>query len=542
MLDHAVFSSAKFSPIFRFLLTAYDSRTALVTAAVCVAAAMWKYPRPILIVVEYLARHPVLTALGTVAAISLLTIVIYRNYPLSMDEYSAVFQAKIFSTGRLVAQLPPKAIDWVVVRGFNGSFLIASSESGKAMEAYWPGFALLLTPFEFLKLPWLCNASLAGLTVLLTCRITKEITQDRVAPGWAMLFTLASGAFIGEAISFYSMPAHLAANLLFVLLMLKPTPHRALAAGFVGSVAVILHNPLPHALFAAPWIISMALDRRQRRCLLFLGLGYLPGLIIGLGWLFLRASIGSANRGPVSWRDIASSAFAWPSVALVNMRVAALVKLLVWAPPGLFLLASLGGVRYRENQHVRLLMQSALLTFVGYLFVRFDQGHGWGYRYFHSAWGAIPILAACAMSKDSENGRLAAFAGASATLSLFILLPLQLGQINQFMTQHLAQLPRPHEPGNNIFFIHPQGGFYIADMVQIDPLLRDRNLTLVSRGAPMDAELVRANWPSAVKVFAGKGSDQWYLGPEDQRVPIPNSDQRQFVFKQIPSLPSAGGR
>src|SRR5258708_28116678 len=33
------------------------------------------------------------------------------------------------------------------------------------------------------------------------------------------------------------------------------------------------------------------------------------------------------------------------------------------------------------------------LTFCAYFFVSLDQGHGWGYRYFHGAFGVIPILA-----------------------------------------------------------------------------------------------------------------------------------------------------
>jgi hypothetical protein len=543
MLDHILFSSVKFSAIFRFLLTTYDGKTAWVAAGICILAATWRYSNPALLVAEHLARHPIRVALGTVVAISLVAILVYRNYPLSMDEYSAVFQAKVFASGRLFAQLPANAIDWLVVRGFNGSFLIASPDSGRAMEAYWPSFALLLAPFEYLRIPWLCNATLAGLTILLIHWITKEIAGDRVTPGWAMLFTLASASFIAEAISLYSMTAHLTANLLFVVLMLKPTAPRMLAAGFVGSLALTLHNPLPHALFAAPWIINTALDRQQRPYLLLLGIGYLPGLMVGLGWLFLHAEIGSSSSGPASWRSIASDAFAWPSLAVVNMRIAALVKLLVWAPPGVVLLAALGGVLARENRHARLLMQSALLTFLGYFFVPFDQGHGWGYRYFHSAWAAVPILAACAMTAYSQKQpRIVAFAGAAALLSLVISMPLQMDQISQVITQHLAQLPRPLTPGNNIFFIHPKGGFYVADMVQIDPLLRDRNLTLVSRGSQLDTELVQENWPTAVKVFAGQSSDQWYLGPEDRRVTIPGSNQRQFVFKQIPSPPNAAGR
>jgi hypothetical protein len=146
------------------------------------------------------------------------------------------------------------------------------------------------------------------------------------------------------------------------------------------------------------------------------------------------------------------------------------------------------------------------------------------------------------MTKGSERQpRLVAFAGAAAVLSFLIAMPAQLRQINQVISQHLAQIPQPLSPGNNIFFIHPSAGFYVADMVQIDPLLRDRNLLLVSRGAQLDSRLVQANWPDAVKIFSNQTSDQWYLGPEEKRVPIHGSSERQFVFNQIPSLPSAAG-
>ncbi len=177
-------------------------------------------------------------------------------------------------------------------------------------------------------------------------------------------------------------------------------------------------------------------------------------------------------------------------------------------------------------------MQSAVLTFGAYLFVRFDQGHGWGYRYFHSAWGVIPILAGCAMTDRSDAvRRLVSFAGAAAVLNLVVVMPFQMHEISEVISQHLAQIPPPKRPGNNVYFIHPRGGFYVADMVQIDPLLRNRDLLLVSRGAYLDAQLIRQNWPSAVKIASGRAADQWYLGPQDRRLPIPGKrDQAHFVF------------
>jgi hypothetical protein len=543
-LDRILFSSAHFSPIFRLLLTVYDWRTAWLALAICCLAALWNRPAPILRLVDFLGEHPYSIVLASVAMTATGTVVVYRDYPLSMDEYAAVFQAKIFASGHLFAQLPRDLIDWLVVRGFNGSFLVASPETGRAIEQYWPGFALLLTPFEFLKMSWLCNASIAGLSVFLIYWITQEITGERRAAGWAVLFTVASGGFMANALSYYSMQAHLTSNLLFVALLIKPTSYRALSAGLVGSFALILHNPFPHALFAIPWIVTLAMESDQRRHLLSLMLGYLPGVAVGLGWVMFRSDIASAGHGVVAVRGVADGIFAWPDAALLNMRVAALAKMWLWAVPCLFVFALLGRVRYRDNRYVRLLTQSAVLTFIGYLFVRFDQGHGWGYRYFHSAWGAVPILAGCGMTSKSDgrsevNLRLVSFAGAAAILSLLIVMPFQMYEINDFISQHLAQLPPPERPGNNVYFIHPRGGFYVADMVQIDPLLRQRDLFLVSHGAELDEQLIRQNWPSAVKIASQRAADQWYLGPQDRRVPEPGrSGQQHFVIgKLIP--PSA---
>jgi hypothetical protein len=536
LLDHSLFSSAHFSPIFRFLLTRYDVKTAWLGLAVCLLASFWNRHAPILRLVDFIARHPFGLALASTAMFSFGAIVVYRGYPLSMDEYAAVFQSKIFASGSVVAQLPRDLIDWLIVRGFNGSFMVASPETGRAMAAYLPGFALILSPFQFVSVPWLCNASLSGLSLALIYWIAREITGDGRAGGWAILFTLASGAFIANGISYYSMQAHLTANLVFVALLIKPSGIRALGAGLVGSLALILHNPVPHALFVIPWIAAMMIQRDQRQYLLPLVAGYLPGLAIGFQWLLLRSEVGLNRHGLAALNGIATGVFAWPDASSLNNRVAAFVKMCVWAMPCLFVIALSGFARQRADSRVRLLAASAILTFVAYFFVRFDQGHGWGYRYFHATWAVVPILAACAMTdRPPANPRLVSFAGATALLSLILLIPFQMSQIEQFISVHLAQLAPPKRPGNNVYFIRPLGGFYAADLVQIDPLLRNRDLLLVSHGAKLDDQLVRLNWPNAVKASSGRAGDQWYLGAEDQRQPISGKkEERQFVIAHVP--------
>jgi len=202
---------------------------------------------------------------------------------------------------------------------------------------------------------------------------------------------------------------------------------------------------------------------------------------------------------------------------MIDARVAALAKMWIWAVPSLFLFAVLGRLRRGDDRHVRLLTQSAVVTFVGYIFFVFDQGHGWGYRYFHSAWGVVPILAACAIAgRPESNGRLTAFAGAAAILNLLLVVPYQMTQIDGVIARHSAQLPKPRRPGNDVYFVRA-GGFYLADLVQMDPLLRANDLILFSRGPELDAELRRQNWPTAALVERGYGVEEWNLGPKDQR-------------------------
>ena len=507
-----VFNHRHFAPIFYDLLNFYDRPTAALGVFVCLAALLWKRPAPLLRLVDYLEGHVVTTAAASAALFAVCAVGVYKNYPLSMDEYSAVFQSKVFASGHLAAQLPPALVPWLIAPGFNGYFLLISAQTGRAIETYWPGFALVLAPFQLLGIPWLCNAALAGLAIFLIQRITLEVTGDRRTAGWAMLFALASSAFWANAISYYSMQAHLTANLLYVWLLLKPSAARSFAAGLVGALALLLHNPVPHILFAAPWLIAFALDDGKRRRLIPLAIGYAPAVAIGLGWAWLRSDIAPAAHGAAIGATL-KSVFTLPDADILNMRVAAAAKMWVWAVPCLFYFALLGYMRSRDKPYVRLLMLSAVCTYVGYLFVPFDQGHGWGYRYFHSAWGVVPILAACALTGRSDAGRgLVTFAGAVAVLSLLMLVPFQLMQIDVFITRHLAMLPAAKRPGGNVYFIDFRSGYYIADMIQMDPTLRSEDLYLATLGSQLDEQLIQRNWPNAVECGSAPFVVQWCLG------------------------------
>jgi hypothetical protein len=72
-------------------------------------------------------------------------------------------------------------------------------------------------------------------------------------------------------------------------------------------------------------------------------------------------------------------------------------------------------------------------------------------------------------------------------------------------------VPAPKRPGGNVYFIDFRGGYYLADMIQIDPLLRSEDLYLATRGSELDEQLVKNNWPRAVPCGSAPGVVQWCL-------------------------------
>lgn len=447
----------------------------------------------------------------------------YHAHPLSMDEYSAVFQSKIFAAGELTGSLPPSLIDWLIPKGFQNYFLSVSHADGRVVSSYWPAFALLLAPFAWLGAPWLCNPLLGALTVLSVHRLALMLFDDRTSAGLAAALTLAAPAVAINGMSFYSMTAHLLANCLFVMLLLRPSVARAFGAGVVGSIALCLHNPIPHVLFATPWLLWFVSQRERRRYVPAIVAGYLPlSLLLGVGWALLVRDVSTAvgadaaSGGPLATGRV-SEVFRIPVPGLLYARLVGLAKLWTWAVPASLVVAVIGLRRQRESSPIRLLAWSALLTFVGYLFVPFDQGHGWGFRYFHAAWMVIPLFAAAAVTTPqarhaaANDGMgfdgLAGYMAACALFALLVLIPLSAIQVEEFISRHLQQQPSVESPG--VLILKPGSGYYAYDLVQNDPFLRDPVIRMATRGKKKDEAMMAENFPRLQVISVGVQGSVW---------------------------------
>lgn len=489
---------------------------------------------------RFFAAHPLAVSIATTAALALLTLLAYHNQPLSMDEYAPWFQAKAFAAGALNGRFPTELMDRLISKPFHGVFFTVDVIDGRVASSYWPGYALLLTPFMALGLPWLCNPLIVGLSCLMTWRLARDIFDSREAAGWALMLAACSPAFTLLGMSYYSMSAHLLANLAFAWLLFRPSLRRAFLAGLIGGLALALHNPYPHLVFALPF--TWWLWRFPKRWHLFLALaaGYLvltPPLV--LGWVTFKnsfvatlpaaAALGASGATPPSLAEsiqgIVGSLFSAPDRNIVSARLGGFAKLWLWASPLLVMLAILG-TACTKRPFLRVLAASAISTLLAYFVIRFDQGMGWGYRYFHPAWGVLPILATAWLfdrGTDAANAEhwkpmlvVASLAG------LLIFTPLHAYNMEQRVSSIISQVP-PDIEGRSLKIMRGKGYCYwtTCDILQNDPFLRG-NVILLNRLPARDQTIIARHFPGAAPA-----ADNDY--GVTYRLPATEAEQRTLV-------------
>ena len=475
----------------------------------------------------FLSTTPFLAAAVVFVFLCLGTLLVYHNHPLAMDEYIALFQAKVYASGKLTGKWPIELLPHLVYKGTGSKFLLSSAETGLVISKYWPGFSILLTPFVFLGIPWALNPLLCALSLLVLHYLASQLFPDhQEASGWVILFTLASPQIIVNSISYYSMPAHLFFNLAFTACLMKPTAKRMFFAGLFGAVSLLLHNPFPHLLFAIPFFIWIFFNPQYRRHIWAMCLGYITLLIpIGIFYIhsreliyeaFSKTGAVSAEGGVASKsnllidtvRTILKSVIK-PRLGLLYVRLLCFIKLWMWAVPGLIVVAGIGFLKKWKIYPLNVLAGSFVLTFFASLFFGGSQGHGWGFRYIHQCWMILPLLATAVLFSNEKNRTTSEETAAKKILSgdfrkimvivcvfsLTVCNAVRLGQVYYHIDSHLQILPEIDKNRYQIVFV--PNGFYSGDLIQNDPFLRDPVIYLQSYSLSENKKIIFKNFPNA---------------------------------------------
>lgn len=449
-------------------------------------------------------------------AAAALALPVFQNTPLTLDEYAAVFQAKLFAAGRWSAQLDPDLLPFIVPRFLQNYFLSVGPQA-RVIETYLPGYALMLSPFAGLGLGWLFNPTLGAAILFLLIRLAQKHFDDRTA-FWVALLALASPIFWVNSLSFYSLNCRLFFNLAFLYFLLPGrvalTARSTFLAGLCGGAAAFSHNPFPHAVFALPWLIYFVSSRERRSYLGPLILGYLPGVAACVGWYALLYSFQTAPNsasGAFTYGWDVATAVKGPQVKATTFALWSIsfCRLLLWCAPGVWIFFFSRPAR--ATPFLRVAAISFLFTVLAYGLARnrIAQGFGWGHRYSYASLGALLLVAAVGLAARETETPFRRLGFALVAAGLFVLTPLRLWQAQRFIRSQRGQVKCLPETVKQVCFLDTWGNYYAGDRVQNDPLLRTARLMLHSQGPDADNELMAKKFPDYRLIWREGKNSLW---------------------------------
>ncbi|MFN2565311.1 MAG: hypothetical protein ABR499_09925, partial [Gemmatimonadaceae bacterium] len=287
----------------------------------------------------------------------------------------------------------------------------------------------------------------------------------------AILYLATSTQFLFASMTQHAWVAYLSFNLLWLYLVLRDDRLGLASAPWVGVATLGLQGPLPHALFAAPFLLRVLRTRRVGWIAYYCAV-YVIGALTLHDWIPLAIADASPRRA----LELLAQAGAGRYVAAgLNLSL-----FLTWQAPAmaLFLVVAVIVVRSLKPAE-RDLMAGLVLTIALYFLFPQNQGHGWGYRYAHSVLGNAVLLAASATVALAGQGTLVRrLVVVSATAAIIVQLPLRSVQAERFVRPYAATLQYIATRPADVVLVDPGSAYYGRDLIRNDPLFRTRPITL----------------------------------------------------------------
>ncbi len=396
------------------------------------------------------------------------TYFIFHNYALCMDEYAPEFQANIFISGKLAAEVPKL---W---QGFANSlspiFIVYNPILHNWYQGYLPVYAAIKTLFLSLGVASATNPVLAAFSVIFIGWTAKNIwPKEKNAPLLAMLLLLSSSQFLITSMTAYSMPAHLLLNIIWIYCYTKQQRYTDLILPIIGIMALGVHNPFVHGLFVAPFLLRILRERPWKYSLYTCAV-YLFG---ALSWFSYWKYI---TPHPALQSTSHTTLFSLPGTfQIFIIQPINFFLILSWQSLAIIFLAFLAIRNWRKLTPLhRDLFVGFVLTFGFYFFIAFNQGHGWGYRYIYGVLGNLILLAMAGWFelRNSIGAEKAVnFLIVALAFALFIQFPIRCVQAEAFVRPFACAMRYLQNRPESFILLDQTKVWYSQDFIRNDPFL-----------------------------------------------------------------------
>lgn len=474
-----------------------------------------------------LAQQPWLIALGLLLVCRAGQHWLLAGHDLTRDEQMAHFDATIFAAGRLNWPIAP---DWrPMADALNQFFILPIADRQAWVSAYLPVNAATRALLATLGDEGITSPLFTAIGALALWRIAVRLwPNDAGARGVALLLYAGSSQVVIQGMTAHAMAAHLALNLVWLLLFLRGGAWNHAGAVLIGFLATGLHQPLFHPLFVLPFLIALVAQRRWRPALSY-GAAYLT---IGLFWLSWPHLAATWAGGPMQVISATGDRLGYVDRILAMLRdlgpvslwlmAMNLLRFVAWQHLLALPLTAAGiGLAWRAPL-VRPLLAGILLHIgvIGLLLA--FQGHGWGYRYLHGVIGSLCLLGAQgwhSLQGRWPGPRLWVWSNAATFL---LLLPLH-GWMAARLTLPYAQLSKAIDRMPEDIVVVDEGAVaFGSDLVFNRADLSDRPIRLLAGSLTLEQIVALCRKRSIAFVGADK------LAPIRQMIDAQPGDQSHF--------------
>jgi len=424
-----------------------------------------------------------------VAAIGLLVVVIgvvgavvlFRGYPLSMDEYWAHADGVIFGAGKPMFQVPQEWRPYApALASIFARFL---PDSGYWSSTYLPVNAYIQHLFGLAASPLM-----AGLAVIVAADLARQLLPGkRLAPLVCAVLMASSSQLLITAMTPYAMTGHLLLNLVWAWLFLRREIWAQVAAAIVAILATGLHQAAFFPLFALPFLLEAFVARRRVLAIVHLAV-IAAAFMVWSNWDLIVYSIlhvvppAKKAEGSLRLLDILVERIGGGGLPAFGLMGANLLRFQLWQNPAvvpLMLLLALPVLR-TEGWWRAMLLGIVLTTLFMVAVIPF-QGHGWGYRYLHGLLGNACLLATRAFyelvpesAAEEKNREWRAYLAAMALFAMAILFPLHAFQAWKQAWPYVSANAALAKWDADVVVIDAPNHAYTVDLARNDPLLRNR--------------------------------------------------------------------